>query len=95
MTTPQRVNKLKAAMQGMQGAADPVPSAQVVSIAPSPSRYPVAPSRAGKRVLSGYFAPEVAKQMHLLSVERDTTVQALLEEALNDLFRKHGKSAIV
>lgn len=98
MRTPQRVNRLKAAMQGMQGAqpsAPPLPSAEVVNITPKTSRYPVAPSRVGKRVLSGYFQPEAVKQLHLLSVENDTTIQALLEEALNDLFRKHGKSAIV
>lgn len=93
MTTPQRVNKLKAAMQGMQaGDAAPV-AGNVVQIAPV-AKYPVCPSRTGKRQVSGYFAPDAIKQMHLLGLERDTTVQALLEEALNDLFRKYGKSAI-
>ncbi len=30
----------------------------------------------------------------MLAVELDTSTQALVHEALNDLFRKHGKSAI-
>ena len=94
MTTPLRVNKLKAAMQGIQAGNAPQESAEVVRL-PSTARYPVTPSRVGKRQISGYFTPEATKQLHHLAVEQDTTVQALLEEALNDLFRKFGKSAIV
>lgn len=96
MTTSPRVNRLKAAMQGMQAANAPQPAAaEIVQLTTSAvARYPVCPSRVGKRQVSGYFTPDVVKQMHLLSLERDTTVQALLEEALNDLFRKYAKSAI-
>lgn len=54
----------------------------------------VAPSRRGKKVVSGYFDAEVSKQLKLLCVENDTSLQALLTEALNDLFVKHGKSPI-
>lgn len=94
MTTPQRVNKLKAAMQGMQAGDTPQATAEVVQL-PAMPKYPVTPSRVGKRQISGYFAADAVKQLHLLAVERDTTNQALLEEALNDLFRKYSKSAIV
>jgi hypothetical protein len=34
------------------------------------------------------------KQLAILAIERETTQQALLSEALNDLFQKHGKPAI-
>lgn len=94
MTTPQRVNKLKAAMQGIQAGDAPQEAAEIVRL-PVAAKYPVTPSRVGKRQISGYFTPDAAKQLHLLAVERDTSIQALLEEALNDLFRKFGKSAIV
>lgn len=93
MTTPQRVNKLKAAMHGMQAADTPQETAEVVRL-PEPTKYPVTPSRIGKRQISGYFTPDATKQLHLIAIERDTTIQALLEEALNDLCRKYGKSAI-
>jgi len=93
MTTPQRVNKLKAAMQGMQGAESYTATAEVVSITEA-HRYPVAPSRKGKRVVSAYLNAEAVKQLHVLSAERDTTIQSMMEEAFNDLFRKYGKSAI-
>lgn len=94
MTTSPRVNKLKAAMQGMQSADIAQPSAEIVALPQATARYPVPPSRVGKRMISAYFTPDVVKQLHLLAVERDATVQALMEEAMNDLFRKHGKSAI-
>ncbi|MEO0374163.1 MAG: ribbon-helix-helix domain-containing protein [Cyanobacteria bacterium P01_A01_bin.17] len=54
----------------------------------------IAPSRRGKKVISGHFDKEVLKQLKLLCVETDSSVQGLLAEALNDLFTKHGKSPI-
>lgn len=52
------------------------------------------PGRATKTNVTGYFPPEVKRQLRLLSAEQDTTIQALLAEALNDLFAKHGKPEI-
>ena len=97
MSAPERVNKLKAAMQGMAGAPDltVIGSAPVLdSAAPSSDRATLAPSRRGKRNVSAYIDAVAAKQLRLLAVERDSSTQALVEEALNDLFRKHGKSPV-
>ena len=52
------------------------------------------PSRRGKRALTGYFDPEVIKQLKLLSVTEDKTMQALMTEAINELFKKYGKPHI-
>ena len=52
------------------------------------------PSRKGKKVIAGHFAPSSAKALAMMAVEQDTTIQALLREALNDLFRKNGKHPI-
>ena len=52
------------------------------------------PGRAGKVSVTGHFAPEVRRQLKRLAIETDTTVQALLGEALNDLFAKHGLAEI-
>lgn len=52
------------------------------------------PSRDGRRLVAGHFDPKVAKQLKLLAAEEDTTVQALLEEALDLLFLKKGKGHI-
>ncbi len=52
------------------------------------------PGRAGTRLIGGHFPPEVARQLRMLAAEEDTTVQSLLEEAIDLLFVKKGKSAI-
>ncbi len=54
----------------------------------------VAPSRQGKKVIAGYFDPAVSKQLKQMAVDQDTTLQALLAEAINELFHKHGKPTI-
>jgi hypothetical protein len=51
-------------------------------------------SREGKRLVAGHFPPELAKQLKLLAAEEDTTIQALLEEALGLLFVKKGRKGI-
>ena len=52
-------------------------------------------SRANKASVTGYFAPAVRRQLRRLAADSDTTIQALLGEALNDLFAKHGLPEIV
>ena len=48
----------------------------------------------GKKIIAGYFDPAVARQLKQLALDKDTTVQSLLIEALNDLFEKHRKQPI-
>lgn len=52
-------------------------------------------SREKTVLIGGHFAPEVQKQLRMIAAEEGTTNQALLAEALNLLFRKKGKDAIV
>jgi hypothetical protein len=53
------------------------------------------PSRAGKKALIGYFDPEVSKQLKQMLLDQDRdSVQELLREALNDLFKKYRKPSI-
>ena len=52
------------------------------------------PSREGKTNVTGYFPLAVKKQLRILAADRDTTIQELLAEALNDLFAKHGRPEI-
>ena len=58
------------------------------------SKPELPPSRQGKKAIAGHFDPAVSKQLKQLALEEDTTVQALLAEALNDLFEKYDKKAI-
>jgi len=52
------------------------------------------PSRTGKRLIGGHFPPDTAKHLKILAAEEGTSVQALLEEALDLLFVKKGKGHI-
>ena len=63
-----------------------------------PARRPGAPpppSRAGKASVTAWFAPAVRRQLRRPAADRDTTLQALLGEAVNDLFAKHGLPELV
>lgn len=50
--------------------------------------------RIGTKLIAGHFGEAAAKQFKLMAVEQDKTAQVLLEEAINDLFRKYGKEPI-
>ncbi len=50
--------------------------------------------REGTRLIAGHFAPEVARQLRVIAAEEDTTIQALLGEALDLLFVKKGRPRI-
>lgn len=53
-----------------------------------------APSRIGTRML-GFHVPEpVQRQFKVLAAEQGKTVHALLQEAVNDVFRKYDKGSI-
>lgn len=52
------------------------------------------PDRAGKRATLFQLPAAAKKQLAILAVEQETTQQALMSEALNDLFKKHGKPPI-
>ena len=50
--------------------------------------------RVGKKAIAGFFDPAVSRQLRILGVQLDRTVQELLAEALNDLFGKYGLSRL-
>lgn len=52
------------------------------------------PSRRNTRLIGGHFKPELAKQLRILAAEEDTTIQALLEEAIHLLLTKKAKGRI-
>lgn len=54
----------------------------------------VPPSRRGKRHISGYFEPEVLRQVKIICAEEDKTVNQVLADALNSLFVNRGKAPI-
>lgn len=81
-------------------APAPVPAAtsKVQDLAEAPvTRAPAstqAPSRAGKVVISTYFDPAVRQQFAILAIKENRSQAALLADALNLLFEKHGEAPI-
>ena len=54
----------------------------------------VAPSRRGKKNISGYFPPEVHRQLRVIAAEEDKNLQEILGDALNAFFERKGKPPI-
>jgi hypothetical protein len=52
------------------------------------------PSCRNTRLIGGHFRPEVARQLRMLAAEEDTTIQALLAEAIDLLLTKKAKNRI-
>jgi hypothetical protein len=81
---------LAAALKVSAGHAsdDPAP------LEAQPTSPAAPPSRQGKKTIAGHFDPAVSKQLHQIALDEDSSVQALLREALNDLFIKRGRPPI-
>lgn len=58
-------------------------------VAETPPSYPK--HRQGKKALIAYFSPNVSKALRQLALDEDTTMQALLGEAVDLLMRHRGK----
>src|SRR5262245_35471771 len=55
---------------------------------------PVAPSRMGRVLVGGHFAPAVQRTLKIIAAEEGTTVQALLAEGINTVFARRQKPEI-
>ena len=81
---------MSAKRPSLFGAAITAPPAPAPE--PEPEAKPAAqrpPSREGKRALTVYLRPEAWKQLRMLSVQIESSTQALGEDAINLLFEKH------
>ena len=52
----------------------------------------ITPARIGKKMVSAWVEPPVSTRLKQIALDNKTTVQALLEEAINDLFAKYDSS---
>ncbi len=91
MNVMKRPNALQAVLNRANVVEAPPPAPEPE---PAPAPRFSRPSRESKHLIGGHFPKAVAKQLRLIAVEDDTTVQALLEEALDDLFLKKGRAKI-
>jgi hypothetical protein len=51
---------------------------------------PPQPSRIGKKVVSVYLAESVWRDLKLLAVKTDTTIDALVRRGIDRVFAEHG-----
>jgi hypothetical protein len=91
------MSKKPSLAEALQSLDRSTPAAKAVIESASKPHKPRSvqpPSRAGKKPLIGYFSPEVSKQLKQIALDRDTTLQELLGEALNDFFQKYKKPTL-
>lgn len=55
---------------------------------------PTAPSRQGKKAMTGYFSPEMSFAMHMTARKNGMSLQDAMGEAFNDWLRKMGESPV-
>ncbi len=48
----------------------------------------VAPSRQGKTLIGGHFPPEIKRDLKIIAAKENTSIQALLDEAISALIQK-------
>ena len=72
------------------------PEAKTESAPPPPPerKEKRASTRAGKKPVTAFLSPEAAAQLKAMAAMELTTQEALLIEAINDLFQKRGKGQI-
>ena len=76
---------LAAALRAAKEASPTIKHTATVTALPGA----VPPSRVGKKIISGHFEPATARQLKQLALDNQTSVQALLAEALDLLFAKY------
>ncbi|MBX9796523.1 ribbon-helix-helix domain-containing protein [Sphingomonas sp.] len=66
---------------------------ETASVSPV-TQIPTAPSRVGRKAISGYFAPELSLALHTCARRHGLSLQDLMAEAFDDVLRKYGESPI-
>jgi hypothetical protein len=86
-------NRFAAGLSKIKESSGKAPPAQAeVEAAPASSQS--APSRRGKVVISAYFDAAVRQQFAILAIKHEKSQAAMMAEALNLLFERHGEPPI-
>ena len=75
-------------------SAPPIARSTGVGTGSSSSSSPVAPSRQGKKAMTGYFSPDMSFAMHMTARRHSMSLQDAMAEAFNDWLRKMGESPV-
>ena len=84
-----RLSGLKASLKADR---EPPKKAGVIEVtAEAPRKSTRAKARENKRAVVGYFSPELQRTLNIMATERDSTLQAILGEAIDLWLREQGK----
>lgn len=75
-------------------AATITAAADSASTATATATSLTAPSRQGKKAMTGYFSPEMSFAMHMTARKNGMSLQDAMGEAFNDWLRKMGESPV-
>ena len=70
------------------------PVAEITPTEATRSKTGTAPSRQGKKAVTGYFSPEMSLALHMTARKNEMTLQDAMREAFNDWLRKYGVSPV-
>ena len=82
-----RLSGLKASLKA--GREPPPKKADAADDQPRKSTR--AKARENKRAVVGYYSPELQRTLNIMATERDTTLQAILGEAIDLWLREQGR----
>jgi hypothetical protein len=82
-----RFGGLSTKLSDAKAAAEAMP----VESAELSTQKPRRPAREGKKFLGGWYSKDLSREVAQLALDNDTTVQALVGEAIDLLLRQYGK----
>lgn len=80
--------------QGLSQARSRTPVTGLPTAEPKETKGQKPPSRTGRVLVGGHFAPEVQTALKIIAAEERSTIQSLLAEAINAVFAKRHKPEI-
>lgn len=88
------MNSRKNSLLALRDREAKRPVSEADAMIQSPKQATGAPSRQGKKAMTGYFSPEMSFAMHVTSRKHGLTLQDAMGEAFNDWLRKMGESPV-
>ena len=82
-----RFGALSSKLSDAKAAAEAMPIESVELSAQKTKRS----AREGKKFLGGWYSKDLSREVAQLALDNDTTVQALVGEAIDLLLRQYGK----
>lgn len=93
MPDKEKINLAEALKQNTPAQKESTPR-KTEPVGAEPANEKIAASRRDKRNISGYFSPEVHRQLRIIAAEEDKNLQEVLGDALNVFFQNKGRPPI-